>query len=466
MVPSTIAAIATPIGIGGIGIIRISGPSAFDIGTSIFRHNTSDNNFKILNAADITSHFLYYGYVFDSFNQRTIDEVLAVFMKSPRTYTREDIVEIHAHAGEYSIKTILELIYQSGATPAQPGEFTKRAFLNGRIDLTQSEAVIDILNAQSALSMQAAISQISGGIKEKIHIIRENLLQILTQLEAVIDFPDDVTDIIDSDDLQKSLRLNIIKPVSKLLDTYREKRFIREGIKIVIAGAPNVGKSSLMNQLIQKDRSIVTSIPGTTRDLIKEHLVLNDTHTLIFDTAGIQDTDDPVEKIGIQRAKNQISAADIILFIIQAGVPVSNNDQSIYEYVKDKKTIIVINKSDLTTGKQLPELPVHWNHLPHVSTSALYGDGIDTLKTIITDRFLQNFSEKSDPVLLNLRHKIALEKCLDSVLTFNKGLADNLPCDLLTIDIQEAINTLNEITGENVAHDILDRIFNSFCIGK
>ncbi len=466
MVPPTIAAIATPQGSGGIGIIRISGTSAFNIGTSIFRHSKSPGTTTQLNLADIHSHLFYYGYIFDALTDQLIDEVLIVFMKSPRTYTREDVVEIHAHAGFFTLKTILELVVNHGAIPAQAGEFTKRAFLNGRIDLTQSEAVIDILNAQSTLAAQVAANQIAGGIREKIFQVREKLLSILTQLEAAVDFPEDVEDILNFNQIQNDLQSRVKTPILNMLNAYREKSFIREGITIVIAGTPNVGKSSLMNQLLQTDRAIVTSIPGTTRDLIKEHLLLNDIHTQLLDTAGIHSTDDPIEMLGIQRSMDQIDAADIILFMIEAGTMVSKEVEHVYRCVKDKRTILIMNKSDLLGEHYQPDLPDHWHHLPRVLTSALHGHGIDALKNMITDKFLNSLNDQPDNLLPNLRHKKALEKCLESILSLETGIKNHIPCDMLSIDIQASVSALNEITGEDVSPDVLDRIFETFCIGK
>lgn len=466
MVPPTIAAIATPTGSGGIGIIRISGTSAFDIGTSIFRLKSSTGKSTRLHADDIQSHFFYYGYIFDAVNHRNIDEVLIVFMRSPRSYTREDIVEIHAHAGLFTLSAILELVFTHRAIPAQPGEFTKRAFLNGRIDLTQTEAVIDILNAQSTLALQVATQQIAGGIRDKVFQIREQLLNLHAQLEAAVDFPEDIDDIMSFETVLHDLAFSVKTPIFNMLNQYREKSFIREGLTIVITGAPNVGKSSLMNQLLQTERAIVTPIPGTTRDLIKEHLVLNNIHTQLMDTAGIHNTDDPVEIIGVKKSEEQIDAADIVLFLIQAGSEISKEDEYIFHCVKNKRTILIINKSDLMAVNDIPHLPDHWRHLPSVSISALYGHGIDSLKNIIAEKFLNGFNDQPDFILPNLRHKKSLEKCLESIANFERGIQNDIPCDLLSLDIQDSINALNEITGENVPPDVLDRIFETFCIGK
>ncbi len=470
MVSPTIAAIATPSGSGGIGIIRISGPSAFQIGSSIFRHTSlTDHSIDKPTpgtSSILKSHHMYFGHIFDQDKSRLIDEVLIVFMKAPRTYTREDVVEIHAHAGPYILRAILELVLKNGARLAEPGEFTRRAFLNGRIDLTQSEAIIDLINAKSSLALTVAFSQVSGGLSLKIKKVRDVLISILSQLEAAIDFPDEVGDILNIEDTSVQIHSSVYTPVQEMIKKYEETGFLRKGVKIVIVGGPNVGKSSLMNQLVNKDRSIVTPIPGTTRDLIEEHLTLNGIHTILSDTAGIHDTDDPVEIIGIERAQTQIDTADLILFMIQAGSPVSENEKKIFERIHNRDTFLVVNKSDLVEPSYEPEIPPQWKTVPVMLVSALYKNGINRLKSSISNKFSDQLKEEGDLVVPNLRHKIALERCLESTAAFEQGLNNSVSCDLLAIDLKISIDALNEITGENVGADILDRIFEDFCIGK
>ncbi len=470
MVLPTIAAIATPSGSGGIGIIRISGPDAYGIGLSVFRHAASRDplveQLSTILFSNIKSHYLYYGHIFDRSKNQIIDEVLITFMKAPRTYTREDIVEIHAHAGPYILKAILELVINKGAQLAEPGEFTRRAFLNGRIDLTQSEAIVDLINAKSSLALKVATSQVSGDLSQKINQIREILLSILTEFEAAIDFPDEVGDILNVQSIKRQVESSVLNPLHEMINNHEETGFLRKGVKIVIVGGPNVGKSSLMNQLVNKERSIVTSIPGTTRDLIEEHLTLNGIHTILSDTAGIHDTDDPVEIIGIERAQAQIDSADLILFMIQAGTAISENEANIYKRIQAGDIILVVNKSDLVDPEYKPDIPPQWMTVPTLLVSALYNHGIDQLKNLITNKFSDQLKEGRDLVIPNLRHKLALEKCLESAMKFYSGLKNAIQCDLLAIDLKESIDALNEITGETVALDILDRIFQDFCIGK
>ncbi|MBW1899660.1 MAG: tRNA uridine-5-carboxymethylaminomethyl(34) synthesis GTPase MnmE [Deltaproteobacteria bacterium] len=462
---STITAIATPAGQGGIGIIRISGPEAFSIGSSVFyRAGNQGNNSRLLDNIK-TNHF-YYGYVRSQGENKIIDEVLVNFMKAPHTYTREDVVEIQGHSGIQTLKSILDIVIQKGAKLAQPGEFTKRAFLNGRIDLTQAEAVIDLINAKSNLSLEIAVSQISGSLKRKISDIRTALLEILSQIEAEIDFPEDVEDIFDRKEMLSRVQHQVIKPIQKLIRNHNNSFLLKKGIKATIVGAPNVGKSSIMNRLSKRDKSIVTPYPGTTRDLIEEHVDFFGAPMVLTDSAGLHSSDDPIEKLGIERALKQIQMSDLVLFVITAGVKPTQNEQGILKLVKDKQIIIVHNKSDLVMDSKALDIPKEFKNASNISVSALKGFGFNRLRTEIEKKIYQKISDFDDPIVPNLRHMKALEDARTSVESVYEGLLNSLPGDLLAVDLGESIRHLSDITGENPTPDILDRIFSEFCIGK
>lgn len=462
----TIAAIATPIGSGGIGIIRISGSAAISIAYSIFRRTSSFA--KLVNHE---SHRFYYGCIIDpgqdSIHEknRIIDEVLIVFMEAPKTYTREDIVEIHAHSGTAVLKSILNIVVQQGARLANPGEFTYRAFLNGRIDLTQAEGVIDIINAKTDRAHQAAAAQLMGGMKLKIESIINSLLSILTQTEAGIDFPEDIGDEIDPGKVLELLTKSGIEPLKKMVHEYEQAHIIRDGLKVVIAGRPNAGKSSLMNRLLQKERSIVTSIPGTTRDLIEDSLIIKGVPIVLTDTAGLHNTDEPVEKIGIERAYSHIKEADLVLFIIDAGLEINETDINIYKAISHKPIILVMNKSDLIPDNSY-HIPDYWQNLPWIKISALHNLEIDALKEMIAQTAIKEAIEYESSLIPNIRHKQSIEKSLKSLIAAQQGIEMGMPFELINIDIQDSINHLGDVIGKTIREDILDHIFSNFCIGK
>jgi len=462
---STITAIATPAGQGGIGIIRISGPEAFSIGVSVFhRAGNQDNNSGLLENIK-TNHF-YYGYVRSHVENKIIDEVLVNFMKAPHTYTREDVVEIQGHSGIQTLKSILDTVIQKGAKLARPGEFTKRAFLNGRIDLSQAEAVIDLINARSNLSLEIATSQISGGLKRKISDIRTVLLEILSQIEVAIDFPEDAGDNFDRKDMSSRIQHQAIKPIQKLIKNHNSSFLLKQGIKTTIVGAPNVGKSSIMNRLSKRDKSIVTPYPGTTRDLIEEHVDFFGAPMVLTDSAGLHSSDDPVERMGIERAIKQIQMSDLVLFIIVAGAKSTQNELGIFKLIKDKQVIIVNNKSDLVEDGEAFDMPKVFKNVSNVSVSALKNVGFNRLRNEIEKKINQKIKNFDDPIVPNLRHLKALEDSLASVESVYEGILNSLPGDLLAVDLGESIRHLSDITGENPSPDILDRIFSEFCIGK
>jgi len=468
---STIAAIATPSGHGGIGIIKLSGPQSIDIALSIFRprrivNGPRPDSDSLFGSFSPQSRYLYYGHVVDESSKSVIDEALFVVMRAPRSYTAEDVVEIQSHAGPVVLNRILSVLVKKGVRLAEPGEFTRRAFLNGRIDLTQAEAVVDIINARSQKAIDVAISQVSGELNRIIKDLRASLLDILTYIEAAIDFPDEIGGDIDIASLTARLDSELLEKISKLIIRTEEKKFLREGLKIVIVGAPNVGKSSLMNRLLDKERSIVTDVPGTTRDFIEDEFIMNGVPVVVTDTAGMHDTPDPVEQIGIDKAWDYISGADILLFMVDAGSPFSPATNSLFSKMQHKKVIIVINKIDLPEDQQRFQLPVQWRQKPSIQISALYNQGVDALKSLISEMVTNTDVVVEDKIVPNLRHKICLENALLALKRVRAGFNGALPFELISIDLKTALDALTEITGESVKPDILDHIFNQFCIGK
>lgn len=467
----TIAAVATPMGRGGIGIIKISGKKALSIAATVFKKppiasgrdaDTSDPFFF-----GFKSYRIYHGYVVDPESGQQIDEVILAIMKAPRSYTGEDVVEIQAHSGPVVLSSILELVLKNGARLAEPGEFTKRAYLNGRIDLTQAEAVIDIINSGTNKSLAIAASQMNGDLRRYIETIKGTLSDIFVEINAAIDFPDDVKEVFDIDTSIKTLNDKVIKRLKNLIENYKNAHVLRDGLKLVVVGRPNVGKSSLMNRLLQKDRAIVASIPGTTRDFIEEPLNIRGIPVIITDTAGLHETDDPVEILGIKKTYEYAEQSDFVLFMLDAGCRITANDYKIYEKISDKKLIIVINKSDLVDDGYWPDIPDSWLDKPKVKISALYGQGLDKLKDLIAETsFRKHDFETEHSIVPNLRHKIALENSFKAVSLAVEGMRNFSPLELISIDIKDSIDALDEITGAVAGKDILDRIFGRFCIGK
>ncbi|MEE4355810.1 MAG: tRNA uridine-5-carboxymethylaminomethyl(34) synthesis GTPase MnmE [Desulfococcaceae bacterium] len=461
-----IAAIATPPGKGGIGIIRISGPDALPLAASLFS-KSADPEKKGMKPGDFISHRMYHGYIRTA-GGRMVDEVLLVCMKSPRSYTCEDVVEIQAHSGPAVLRKILELLMAKGVRLAEPGEFTRRAFLNGRIDLTRAEAVMDIIEAGSADASEAAAAQVRGDLKQQIEMIREKLLQIQSETAAAIDFPEDTGEEIRTDRILKEIKEHVCPPLETLLQRYEDAHVLREGLRLTIAGKPNVGKSSLMNRLLRKERAIVTPVPGTTRDMIEETLLIRGISIVLTDTAGVHDSDDPVEKIGIERSRERIQQADLILFMTDSGSPVTKEDHAVFSAIGSKPLIWIRNKSDLKNAGAEAEIPKAWAHLPRITISALQNRGTDKLRDLIAETVLRSSGKEkaAGTVIPNLRHKQALEKSLTAVKTAVEGMENELPFELISIDLQDALDFLGEIIGLTVKEDVLDRIFSNFCIGK
>jgi tRNA modification GTPase len=472
---STIAAIATPSGRGGIGIIKISGPEAISIAKNIFR--SRGTNFRFQNEVQsesavrsetfYPSHKLVYGQIVDPDDGQVLDEVLISLMKAPRTYTREDVVEINAHGGAVALQSILALVIKHGARLAEPGEFTKRAFVNGRIDLTQAEAVIDVVNARTEKSLQIATAQMEGQLRKKVEAIREILLNYMTHIEAAIDFPDEVEDLIDTQYMATEVQEKVVHPLQRLIQNHFDARVLRDGLKVAVVGKPNVGKSSLLNRLVQKDRAIVTSIPGTTRDIIEETINIQGLPVVLSDTAGLHDTSDPVETIGIEKTLEHVNGSDLVLFLVEAHLALSNEDYDIYANVNTKPLIIAENKIDLVSKRQNTILPDSWSQYEQVRTSALYGQGVDTLKEkIFSLAFGKMPLELNEVIVPNLRQKLALERSLKAAEDIASEMQNGTAIDLVAITTREVIDALSEILGRNVKIDVLDQIFSQFCIGK
>ncbi len=454
----TIAAISTPPGAGGIGIIRISGSQALPLLKNIFQPKKTSCSFR--------SHQLYYGHIRQSEDGKILDEVLAVYMAAPHTYTREDVVEIHCHGSFLVLQNVLELILSCGAVLAAPGEFTKRAFLNGRIDLTQAEAVIDVLSAKTRKGVDLAQEQLSGALYNKIDPIRQSLVRMRAVIEVAIDFPDEEVEIIDHSALLDQLESEVAQPLTSLLQSADRGRLYREGISLVIAGLPNVGKSSLLNTILQEERALVTAIPGTTRDSIEEIVDIYGMPVRIIDTAGIRDDAGEVEELGIQRARDLINKADLILFMLDGSRELTDADRKLYAQVKHKPLLAVLNKIDFCEGS-LPDLS--W--LPDlgrcVKISAREQIGIDQLKQAIFALMTSgNEQWEEGGCAPNVRHKHALAKAVEAADRIKYSCETGLTNDLIAIDLQECLDFLADIVGETTTEDILDVIFEQFCLGK
>lgn len=453
----TISAVSTPPGAGGIGIIRISGPDSLAILKRIFRPAQSGCPFD--------SHRFYYGTINDPRSSRLLDEVLAVYMEPPRTYTREDVVEIHCHGGFLVLQSVLELILTEGAQLADPGEFTKRAFLNGRIDLTRAEAVIDILSARTRKGVDLALDQISGKLYKEIDALRSTLVEVRALLETAIDFPEEEVEIADHGSILTRLQDEVVSPLDRLISRADSGRIVREGISIVIVGRPNVGKSSLLNTLLQEERALVTPIPGTTRDTIEEYIDIGGIPVRIIDTAGIREDVEEIEQLGIQRARESINRADLVLFLVDGSEKISSDDVTLFDTVAHKPVLTVVNKCDLETALEPGK---HSGILTgSIEISAREQIGLNRLRQQIFNRITGGKEQwQEEGCTPNLRHKKAMEHSLEALNRVCDGLRTGLTNDLITIDLLECLDHLGEIVGETTTEDVLDVIFEQFCLGK
>ena len=453
----TIAAVATAYGVGGIGIIRISGEKSLDILEEIFEFHGIE---------EIVNRRMTYGKIVDRDNGQTIDEVLAVYMKGPATYTAEDVVEINCHGSTVSLRKTLSLVLRKGARLAEPGEFTKRAFLNGRIDLSQAEAVIDVVKAKTDKSFDVALSQLEGGLSSYIRDIRQNLLDLLVDITVNIDYPDEDIEEITYDKLEINIK-QIGDMIEKLLSTASSGRMIREGIRVAIAGKPNVGKSSLMNGLLRETRAIVTEIPGTTRDTIEEALSIRNIPVYLIDTAGIRETSDKVEKLGIEKSKEAFNNADFIIFIMDGSEEISSEDEEIIEYLKERKCLVLINKKDLE--QKIDSVQIK-NMLPNsqiIKTSLINGDGIEEIENSIEELVYGGEITQSESMMVNnVRHINLLTDSCNSLEDALQMAVNREALDFIEIDVKNAYELTGEIIGESVNDDIINEVFARFCLGK
>ena len=456
----TIAAISTPPGSGGIGIIRISGERSLAHLQTIF-HPRSEK-------CPYDSHRLYYGTIVHPESDKVLDEVLVAYMAAPKTYTREDVVEIHCHGNYLALQSILELLVSLGVRLAEPGEFTKLAFLNGRIDLTQAEAVIDILSARTRKGMDMALDQLGGSLYEQVDQIRASLVRLRAVVEVAIDFPDEDIEIVDHSALLKQLEKEIRSPLEHLLAQADQGRVFREGVSVVIVGLPNVGKSSLLNTLLQEERALVTAIPGTTRDTIEEYLDIGGVPVRIVDTAGIRQGADAVEAMGIERARKQIDQADLVLFMVDAARGVGADDEELFASVSHKPIVLIANKIDVEEQQEsVKQFAVKHASLPFVEISAKEHRNIDLLKdTIFTTVVGGKDQWQEEGCAPNVRHKDALQRAVKAAELLREGLLMATTTDLLAIDLQECLDQLNAIVGVTTTEDVLDVIFEQFCLGK
>lgn len=458
MKSDTIAAIATAMTPSGIGIIRISGDDSFELIDKIYK---SKSGKKLLSQCD--SHTVHYGFIYDG--DEKIDEVMVLIMRAPNTYTREDTIEIDCHGGVFVMKRILETVIKYGARPAEPGEFTKRAFLNGRIDLSQAESVIDVINSKNEFALKNSLSQLNGAVLDSIKQIREVLLHEIAFIESALDDPEHIS--LDSYP-QKLLLIvdNQIKSIDKLLKSSDNGRILKEGINTVIVGKPNAGKSSLLNILVGADRAIVTDIAGTTRDVLEEQINLDGITLNLVDTAGIRDTDDIVEKIGVDRAKQYADSADLIIYVIDSSTELDDNDFSIIDILKDKNAIVLLNKSDLSTITT-EDIVKKYLDKPVIYISAKDRMGIDELESKISEMFLHGQVSFNDEVYItNIRHKNSLTEALNSLKLVVESINNDMPEDFYSIDLMNAYEELGLIIGEAVEDDLMQEIFSKFCMGK
>src|SRR5699024_6813514 len=456
----TIAAISSAVGEAGIGIVRMSGPKSSEIVKKIFKRK---NNKKIEN---IENRKLNYGYIIRPEDSKIVDEVLMVYMEAPHTYTREDIVEIYCHGGIISVTNILEIILNNDARLADAGEFTKRAFLNGRLDLSQAEAVIDIIKAKTNKSYELSLNQLEGGLSSKIQDIQNVLLDMIAHVEVSIDFSDEDIEEVTYEELDEKANI-VLGDIEQLISTADKGKILREGLNTVILGKPNVGKSSFLNSILRENRAIVTDIPGNTRDINEEYANIDGITLKLIDTAGIRYTEDLVEKMGVDRAKKEVERADLIIAIFDSSVELSKEDYDTLEIVKDKNAIILLNKTDLPPKYTKEDLEQFVSEKIIINTSITKDEGIGEVEKAIKNIFYSGEVElKDDTIVSNVRHKNQLVKAKTNIEDSIVGINSNLPLDCIEVDLRSCWENLGEISGSTVSEDVLDKIFSEFCIGK
>ncbi|WP_367009954.1 tRNA uridine-5-carboxymethylaminomethyl(34) synthesis GTPase MnmE [Staphylococcus capitis subsp. urealyticus] len=455
----TITSISTPMGEGAIGIVRLSGPQAIEIGDTLYKGKKK--------LSEVDTHTINYGHIIDPETNETVEEVMISVLRAPKTFTREDIIEINCHGGILTINRILELTMTYGARMAEPGEYTKRAFLNGRIDLSQAEAVMDFIRSKTDRASKVAMNQIEGRLSDLIKKQRQSILEILAQVEVNIDYPeyDDVEDATTEFLLEQSK--NIKEEINRLLETGTQGKIMREGLSTVIVGRPNVGKSSMLNNLIQDNRAIVTEVAGTTRDVLEEYVNVRGVPLRLVDTAGIRDTEDIVEKIGVERSRKALSEADLILFVLNNNEPLTEDDQTLYEVVKNEDVIVIINKTDLEPRLDINEVKEMIGDMPLIQTSMLKQEGIDELEIQIRDLFFGGEVQNQDMTYVsNSRHISLLKQARHSIQDAIDAAESGVPMDMVQIDLTRTWEILGEIIGESASDELIDQLFSQFCLGK
>ena len=454
----TISAISTPVGEGAIAIVRLSGPKAIEIAAKLF---------KGINLEEVDSHTIHYGKMIDPKTKIVADEVMVSVMRAPKTFTREDIVEINCHGGIVAVNRVLEIVLNNGARLAEPGEFTKRAFLNGRIDLSQAEAVMDLIRAKSDKAMNVALHQVDGRLSKLIQILRQELLETVAHVEVNIDYPeyDDVEEM--SHELLREKVKAVHAEIEKLLKVAKQGKILREGIRTGIIGRPNVGKSSLMNTLIQEKKAIVTDIPGTTRDTIEEYVNVRGVPLKLVDTAGIRETEDLVEKIGVERSHQVLKESDLILLMLNNNEELTEDDIRLFNVINQMKYIVIINKSDLTQNLNIDQVTTLAKGHPVITTSLIEEDGVDKLEQAIADLFFAGEIETDDLTYVsNVRHIQLLNKSKQALEDSLNGLDMGVPIDIVQIDVTRTWEFLGEIIGDTASDGLIDQLFSQFCLGK
>ncbi|APT17413.1 tRNA uridine-5-carboxymethylaminomethyl(34) synthesis GTPase MnmE [Staphylococcus epidermidis] len=455
----TITSISTPMGEGAIGIVRLSGPQAIEIGDILYKGKKK--------LSEVETHTINYGHIIDPETNETVEEVMVSVLRAPKTFTREDIIEINCHGGILTINRILELTMTYGARMAEPGEYTKRAFLNGRIDLSQAEAVMDFIRSKTDRASKVAMNQIEGRLSDLIKRQRQSILEILAQVEVNIDYPeyDDVEDATTDFLLEQSKRIK--EEINRLLETGAQGKIMREGLSTVIVGRPNVGKSSMLNNLIQDNKAIVTEVAGTTRDVLEEYVNVRGVPLRLVDTAGIRDTEDIVEKIGVERSRKALSEADLILFVLNNNEPLTEDDQTLFEVIKNEDVIVIINKTDLEQRLDVSELREMIGDMPLIQTSMLKQEGIDELEIQIKDLFFGGEVQNQDMTYVsNSRHISLLKQARQSIQDAIDAAESGIPMDMVQIDLTRTWEILGEIIGESASDELIDQLFSQFCLGK
>lgn len=456
----TIAAVSTAVGEGAIGIVRLSGADAVAIAEKIIKRS---NGTQLQNQR---SHSLFLARVIDPKDGSQVDEALVSIMRAPSTYTREDVVEINCHGGIVALRKTLALVLAAGARAAEPGEFTKRAFLNGRIDLAQAEAVLDTIKSKTDTALKAAVSQLEGGLSKSARAIAEIIANVLTQVEAAVDFSDEDIETLPADELLATLA-KAQDRLEELLRTSVRGKMLKEGVRVAIMGKPNVGKSSLLNALLRKERAIVTPVPGTTRDVIEETINIKGIPLVLKDTAGIRESSDEVERIGIKYTRQAIKTSDIILCVIDGSQKISNEDRSLINEILDEKAILVVNKIDLPQAVSAKDLNTPANFKARVDVSAVSGDGIQRLEDKIEEILFEGqVGNSGAAIITNARHEQLLEKAVKHIAEAALLINNEQPEEVVSMVLKDALDNLAEITGEAIGEDVLDRIFSQFCIGK